>query len=177
MKIIVIIIIRPTNTMSQRMRRMDLEAGCCWRPRRLRSPFLLTTMSCQSALCCPPPPTDPSQWQYRSLDNIIPDKQTLLTRRPVLSGESVSLVRVGVDSRSMICDHKDDGAVIPGGLRVPLTVAVHHMMSLVTIIMSFVKCKDYEGSGSGGVLITMATVTALPYTSTLAFLILWGSSV
>ena len=48
-----------------------------------------------------------------------------------------------MDSRSMICDHKDDGAVIPGGLRVPLTVAVHHMMSLVTIIMSFVKSKDY----------------------------------
>ena len=68
-----LIIIWLTRTMSQRMRRMDLEAGCCWRPRRLRSPFLLTTMSCQSALCCPPPPTDPSQWQYRSLVNIIPD--------------------------------------------------------------------------------------------------------
>ena len=166
--------------MSQRMRRMDLEAGCCWRPRRLRSPFLLTTMSCQSALCCPPPPTDPSQWQYRSLDNIIPDKQTLLTRRPVLSGESVSLVRVGVDSRSMICDHKDDGAVIPGGLRVPLTVAVHHMMSLVTIIMSFVKSKDYMNVLAVAVfwlLWLLPTVTALPYTSTLAFLILWGSSV
>ena len=61
-------------------------------------------------------------------------------------------------SRSVIGDHEDDGAVIPGGLRVPLTVAVHHMMSLVTIIMSFVKCKDYERSGSsGGVLITMDT--------------------
>ena len=62
-----------------------------------------------------------------------------------------------MDSRSMIGDHEDDGAVIPGGLRVPLTVAVHHMMSLVTIIMSFVKCKDYERSGSVGVLITMDT--------------------
>ena len=48
-----------------------------------------------------------------------------------------------MDSGSMVGDHEDDGAVIPGGLCVPLTVAVHHMMSLVTIIMSFVKSKDY----------------------------------
>ena len=85
-----------------------------------------------------------------------------------------------MDSRSVIGDHEDDGAVIPGGLRVPLTVAVHHMMSLmVTIIMSFVKCKDCERSGSVGVLITMDTDdcdspalhlhTGLPHT--------WGSSV
>ena len=82
-------------------------------------------------------------------------------------------------SRSVIGDHEDDGAVIPGGLRVPLTVAVHHMMSLVTLIMRLVKCKDCERSGSGGVLITMDTDdcdspalhlhTGLPHT--------WGSSV
>ena len=66
-------------------------------------------------------------------------------------------MRIRMHSRSMIGDHEDDGAVIPGGLRVPLTVAVHHMMSLVTIIMSFVKrqrlwtfwqqwrCFDYYG--------------------------------